>query len=134
MNIFQGPLWDTVLQVLRDPIFALIFSIVLAILAARAVQRVVKGIFYISALVVFIWLVTNSKPFADVCIAIVSAVFNILLVLIVVVAIVCIVAVVCVFIMFVISKPSSYRSKSLASWNDFTSIEEPREALSRSKE
>src|SRR5216110_666956 len=134
MNIFNGPLWNSILQILRDPVFGLTFSIILTILAARVVRRVIKVIFGLGALVAFVWLVTHNKSFADICIAIVSAVFNILLVLIVVVAIVSVVAIICVFIMFVISKPSAYRRRLPSSWNDFSSFGETEEGLSPGRE
>jgi hypothetical protein len=126
MNIFQSPFWNTILQILRDPIFGLIFGVILTILAARAVRRVIKVIFYLGILVVFVWLVTHNKSFADVCITIVSAVFNILLVLIEVLAAISIVAIISVLIMFVIAKPSSHRRRpssymSPMSWDDVLS-------------
>lgn len=118
MNLFLGPLWDTILQVLRDPIFALIFSVFLAILAARVVRRVIKALLSLGALATFIWLVTHNKSFAEVCIAIVGAVFKILLVLIGALALIIVVAIICVLIMFIISKPSPYRLRKLSSpWN-----------------
>jgi hypothetical protein len=123
MNIFQSPFWSTILQILRDPIFGLIFSIILTILAARAVRKVIKVIFYLGALAAFVWLVTHNKSFADVCIAIVSAVFNILLVLIGVLAAITVIAIISVLIMFVIEQPSSHRRRppryrSPVSWDD----------------
>lgn len=118
MNIFHGSLWDNILQILRDPIFALIFTAFLTILASRVVRRVIKTILYLSALGVFIWLVTHNQSFANVCIAIVSAIFHILLVLIIVLAVICVVATLCVLIMFIISKPSPPRLRKLTSpWN-----------------
>jgi hypothetical protein len=124
MSIFQSPLWGTILQILRDPIFSLIFSVILAILAARVVRKVIKVIFYLAALVVLVWLVTHNKSFADICIAIVSTVFNILLVLIVVVAVISVVPIICVLIMFIMSKPSSHRRERSSLWNDSSSLGE----------
>ena len=122
MNFFHGSLWNTILQVLRDLIFALVFSLFLTILASRVVRRVIKAILYLGALAVFIWLVTHNKSFADVCIAIVHAAFIILLVLIGVLALISVIAITCVFIMFVISKPSPYRLRKLSSpWNILSS-------------
>jgi hypothetical protein len=118
MSIFNGTLWNTFLQILRDPIFSLAFTVFLTILASRVVRRVIKIILYLSALAAFIWLVTHNKWFADVCIAIVGAVFNILLVVLVVLAVIIVVALICILVMFVISKPSPYRLRKLSSpWN-----------------
>ncbi|HKV58558.1 MAG TPA: hypothetical protein VJO32_09750 [Ktedonobacteraceae bacterium] len=122
MNFLNGSLWNTLLQILRDPIFALIFSIFLAILANRVVRRVIKTILYLGALAICIWLVTHNKSFADLCITIVHVIFNILLVLIIVLTIICALAIICVLIMFVISKPSPYRLRKLSSpWDILSS-------------
>jgi hypothetical protein len=118
MNIFHGSLWDNILQILRDPIFALIFSIFLTILASTVVRKVIKIILYFGALGVFIWLITHNQSFAEVCIAIVGAAFKILLVLISAFALIIVVAIICVLIMFIISKPSPNRLRKLSSpWN-----------------
>ena len=118
MNLFHGPLWDSILQILRDPIFALVFSVFLTILASRVVRRVIKALLYLGALATFIWLVTHNKSFAEVCIAVVGAVFKILLVLFGAFALIIVVAIICVLIMFIISKPSPSRLRKLSSpWN-----------------
>jgi hypothetical protein len=118
MNLFHGPLWDSILQILRDPIFALVFSVFLAILASRVVRRVIKALLYLGALATFIWLATHNKAFAEVCIAIVGTAFKILLVLIGALTLIIVVALICVLIMFIISKPSPYRLRKLSSpWN-----------------
>ena len=122
MDIFHGPLWDKLLQILRDPIFALIFSIFLTILASRVVRKVIKTILYLGALALFIWLVTHNQSFTNLCITIVHVVFNILLVLIIVLAVICALAIIIVFIMFVISKPSPYRLRKLSTpWDILSS-------------
>lgn len=135
MSYFHGPLWDTLLQVLRDPIFALVFSIILTILANRVVRKVIKIILYLSALAVFIWLLTHNGAFADICIAIVHAVFSILFVLIIVLACIAAIAILCVFIMFVISKPSPYRLRKLSSpWNVLSSLQRTEATSSREQQ
>jgi hypothetical protein len=118
MDFFHGSLWNTILQLLRDPIFALVFSVVLTILASRAVRRVIKTILYLGAIGLFIWLVTHNRAFADLCLAVIGAVFHILLTVIIVLAVICVVVIICVLIMFVITKPAprSLR-KSSAPWN-----------------
>jgi hypothetical protein len=119
MTLFHGALWDTILQILRDPIFALIFTAFLTILASRAVRKVIKALLYLGALGTFIWLVTHNQSFAEVCIAIVGVVFKILLVLIGALALILVVAIICILIMFIVSKPSPYRLRKLyySPWN-----------------
>ncbi len=119
MALFHGTLWNTILQILRDPIFALVFTAFLTILASRAVRRIIKVLFYLGALGMFIWLVTHNQSFAAVCIAIVGAIFKILLVLIGAITLIALVAIICILIMFIISKPSPYqlRKRYYSPWN-----------------
>jgi hypothetical protein len=119
MTLFHGTLWNIILQVLRDPIFALIFAVFLAILASRVVRKVIKVLLYLGALGTFIWLVTHNQSFAAVCIAIVGAIFKILLVLIGAISLIAVVVIICILIMFIISKPSPYRLRQRYSspWN-----------------
>jgi hypothetical protein len=134
MNLFHGPIWDTIFQILRDPIFALVFSVFLAILASRVVRRVIKTLLYLGAVATFIWLVTHNTSFAEVCIAIAGATFKILLVLIGALALIIVVAIICVLIMFIISKPSPYRLRKLsAPWNILSASQADEGTFSLSK-
>src|SRR4249919_3820217 len=135
MALFHGTLWDTVLQILRDPIFALIFSVFLAILASRVVRRVIKILLYLGAVATFIWLVTHNPSFAEVCIAIVGAAFKILLVLIGTLTLIIVIAIICVLIMFIISKPSPYRLRKqyYSPWNILSASQRAEGTFSPSK-
>lgn len=98
------PGWDPVLKVLRDPLTALIVSIVLALLAVRAVQRLVRWLLILAAIATFIWLLTRYESFADVTVAVVGSVGKILIALVCLAAVVAVVAIVAVLVMYIKSE------------------------------
>jgi hypothetical protein len=97
--------WDGVLRVLRDPLFALGFSIFLALLAAQAVGRFMRWMLILASIGVFIWLVTRYRSFADVVVAVVGAGAKILVAVICLLAVVAVVAIVSVLVMYLRSEP-----------------------------
>jgi hypothetical protein len=89
-------MWDTTLKVLRDPLFAVGLSLVLAIMASRVGGCVVRLVLGIGAVVAFVWLLVRFEPFENVVVSVVSVIGTVLVVLLICVALLAIVAILAV--------------------------------------
>jgi hypothetical protein len=114
MGVFHGPVWNTTLAVLRDPIFGLGFGLLLAVVGSRIVKRTLRALFYAGSLVAFTWLVTHNNTVADIAIGVLHAAVNVVVAGIIAVAFVVAILAVCVLVMFLMSKPSS--RQTVAAW------------------
>lgn len=90
---------DTVLKVLRDPLFGVGLAIVLAILASRVGGCIVRLTFAVGSIAAFIWLLVRFEPFENFVVATVSAVATVLVVLVICLAVIAVVAVMAVYAM-----------------------------------
>ncbi|HEU5473764.1 MAG TPA: hypothetical protein VFV67_24210 [Actinophytocola sp.] len=84
---------DTVLAVLRDPLFAVALSLVLAILASRVGGCVVKLLLGVGAVAAFIWLLVRFEPFENVVVAIIGVLGTLLVILLICIAVVALAAI-----------------------------------------
>ncbi|MGH3875969.1 MAG: hypothetical protein ACRDSK_02925 [Actinophytocola sp.] len=89
-------MWDTTLKVLRDPLFAVGLSLVLAILASRVGGCVARLLLGIGAVAAFVWLLVRFEPFENVVVSIVSVIGTVLVVLLICLALLAIVAILAV--------------------------------------
>jgi len=89
-------MWDTTLTVLRDPLFAVGLSLVLAILASRVGGCVARLLLGIGAVAAFVWLLVRFEPFENVVVSIVSVVGTVLVVLLICLVLLAIVAILAV--------------------------------------
>jgi hypothetical protein len=103
----QSGAWDGVLNILRDPIFGLVFAVILTILGSVSVWRVVKTAFWLAAIVILIWLAAHNAASAHVEIAIVTNVARVLLILIVALFAVALIAMAVLLVMYLKSAPAS---------------------------
>ena len=84
---------ETILTVLRDPITALVVSIVLAILASSVGSCVVRLTFGLGAIAAFIWLLITFEPVEHVVVAVVRVVGTVLVVLLICLALLALVGI-----------------------------------------
>ena len=89
-------MWDTTLKVLRDPLFAVGLSLVLAILASRVGGCVVRLLLGIGAVAAFVWLLVRFEPFENVVVSIVSVIGTVLVVLLICLVLLAVVAILAV--------------------------------------
>ena len=89
-------MWDTTLKVLRDPLFAVGLSLVLAILASRVGGCVVRLLLGVGAVAAFVWLLVRFEPFENVVVSIVGVIGTVLVVLLICLALLAIVAILAV--------------------------------------
>lgn len=90
---------DTVLKVLRDPLFSVALAIVLAVLATRVGGCLVRLALAAGSIAAFIWLLVSFKPFENFVVAVVSAIATVLVVLLICLATIAVVAVVAIYVM-----------------------------------
>ncbi|NKE55423.1 hypothetical protein FXN61_00700 [Lentzea sp. PSKA42] len=90
---------DTVLKVLRDPLFGVGLAIVLAVLATRVGGCLVRLTLALGSIAAFIWLLVRFEPFENFVVAAVSAVATVLVVLVICLAAIAIVAVMAIYAM-----------------------------------
>jgi hypothetical protein len=81
-------MWDTTLKVLRDPLFAVGLSILLAILASRVGSCLVRLMLGIGAVAAFVWLLVRFEPFENVVVSFVSVLGTVLVVLLICLALI----------------------------------------------
>lgn len=98
--------WDGILRVLRDPIFALAFSVFLAVLASRPIWRLVRMACLLASIVMLIWLAAHNASSAHVEVAVVAAATRVLLILIAALFIVAVIAMAVLLIMYLKSAPA----------------------------
>ena len=103
----QSGAWDGVLNILRDPIFGLVFAVLLTILGSVSVWRVVKTAFWLGAIVILIWLAAHNATSAHVEIAIVTNLARVLLIFIVALFAVALIAMAVLLVMYLKSAPAS---------------------------
>jgi hypothetical protein len=103
----QSGAWDGVLNILRDPIFGLVFAVVLTILGSVSVWRLVKTGFWLAAIVILIWLAAHNASSAHVEIAIVTNLARVLLIFIAALFAVALIAMAVLLIMYLKSAPVS---------------------------
>ena len=128
----QSGAWDGVLNILRDPIFGLVFAVVLTILGSVSVWRVVKTAFWLAAIVILIWLAAHNASSAHVEIAIVTNLARVLLIFIAVLFAVAVIAMAVVLVMYLKSGPASspllgegpsLRARASSIGHEFASLE-----------
>ena len=103
----QSGAWDGVLNILRDPIFGLVFAVLLTILGSVSVWRVVKTAFWLGAIVILIWLAAHNATSAHVEIAIVTNLARVLLIFIAALFAVAVIAMAVLLVMYLKSAPAS---------------------------
>jgi hypothetical protein len=86
-------MWNTTLKVLRDPLFAVGLSLVLAILASRVGGCLVRLALGMGAVAAFIWLLVRFEPFENFVIAVVSTIGTVLVVLLICLAIIAVIGI-----------------------------------------
>jgi hypothetical protein len=89
-------MWDTTLKVLRDPLFAVGLSILLAVLASRVGGCLVRLTLGIGAVAAFIWLLVRFEPFENVVVSIVSVLGTVLVVLLICLALIAVIGILAV--------------------------------------
>lgn len=107
IEVTHNGIWDAVLRVLRDPIFALLFAVFLAFLSSRPIRGVVRFICFLAAVVILIWLAAHNASSAHVEIAVIAAMTRVMLTFIVVLLIIAIIAIAAVLIMYIKTQPSA---------------------------
>lgn len=90
---------DTVLKVLRDPLFGVGLAIVLAVLATRVGGCIVRLVLALGSIAAFIWLLVRFEPFENFVVTAVSAMATVLVVLVICLAVIAIVAVMAIYAM-----------------------------------
>src|SRR5688500_8248697 len=90
---------DSVLKVLRDPLFSVVLAVVLAVLATRVGGCIVRLALAIGSIAAFIWLLVRFEPFESFVVAAVSGVATVLVVLVICLAVIAVVAVMAVYAM-----------------------------------
>ncbi|HEX8866690.1 MAG TPA: hypothetical protein VF821_13625 [Lentzea sp.] len=90
---------DTVLKVLRDPLFGVGLAIVLAVLATRVGGCIVRLVLAVGSIAAFVWLLVRFEPFENFVVAAVSAIATVLVVLVICLALIAIVAVMAIYAM-----------------------------------
>jgi hypothetical protein len=103
----QSGAWDGVLNILRDPIFGLVFAVILTILGSVSVWRLVKTVFWLGAIVILIWLAAHNASSAHVEIAIVTNLARVLLIFIAALFAVALIAMAVLLVMYLKSVPAS---------------------------
>lgn len=90
---------ELVLKVLRDPLFAVVLAIVLAILSTKVGGCLVRLTLAVGSIAAFIWLLVRFEPFENFVVAVVSAIATVLVVLVICLAVIVVVAVMAVYVM-----------------------------------
>ncbi|GHH39946.1 hypothetical protein [Lentzea cavernae] len=90
---------EPVLKVMRDPLFAVGLSVVLAVLATRVGGCLVKVVLAAGSIAAFVWLLVSFQPFENFVVAVLGVVATVLVVLVISVAVIAVVAVVAVYVM-----------------------------------
>jgi hypothetical protein len=89
-------MWDRTLEVLRDPLFAVVLSVVLAVLASQVGGCIVRLVLALGSMAAFIWLVVRFDAFREVVVAVIGAVATIGAVLIICLTVIAVVTIVAV--------------------------------------
>lgn len=90
----DATIWDRTIEVLRDPLFAVILSVVLAVLASQVGGCIVRLVLALGSMAAFIWLLVRFDAFREVVVAVVGAAATIVAVLIICLTVIAVVAIV----------------------------------------